>query len=127
VTTVAPLMIMVFGLFLVGVSCLMLANPPTAIRFLDQFASTTFINLLEATLLIIFGAAFIWYAEFSKFPNTLWVFGLLLIVPGVGIYLVPREWHRRYGVWSTKLVTPYLRLLAPLSLLFGVLLIYAVV
>ncbi len=126
-TAVALLMIVLFGLFLVGVSCLMLANPPAAIRFLDQFASTTFINLLEATLLIVFGAAFLWYAEYSKFPQTLWVFGLLLIAPGVGIYLVPREWHRRYGVWSTKLVTPYLRLLAPLSLLFGVFLIYAVV
>ncbi len=126
-TTVAQLLIIVFGLFLVGVSCLMLANPPAAVRFLDQFASTKFINLLEATLLIIFGAAFLGYAELSRFPKTLWVFGLLLVLSGVGIYLVPREWHRRYGVWSTKLVTPYLRLLAPLSLLFGVLLIYAVV
>lgn len=125
--TAATVMTIVFGFFLIAVGCLMLASPPAAIRFLDRFASTTFINLAEASLLVVFGVAVLTCAGSSKFPSVLKVYGLSLIVLGVGIYLVPRRWHREYAVWSVKLVAPHIRLLAPMSVVFGGILIYAVV
>lgn len=126
--TVAQILVVLFGGWLVSVGILMAADPRRAIRWLSKAASTNFINYLEITLRGFGGAALVLYAEFSKFPQVFRVFGLFVVITSAPLLFTPRQWHARYAVWwSNRLTAPFVRMLAPLSLAFGGFLVYAVI
>jgi hypothetical protein len=124
---IAKYTIILFGLFLIIVSLMMLFAPIKARFFLLKAGSTVFINYAEITIRMIPAIAMVIFAEHSKCPDILNVFGWFMIGTSFILYLVPRRIHHNYAVrWSNILKNNYIRILSPLSLAFGLFLITCV-
>ena len=116
------------GVWLIAVSCFMLARPQTALRCLGKMASTNLINYAEISSRMIWGIALVLAAELSKFPEVFRILGLFLAATSAVLFLVPRKWHAGYASYcSNRLSPPLVRIFAPFSLAFGIFLIYAIV
>ena len=124
----AKWIVILFGIFLIGVGLLMLFNPKKARRTLQKAGSTNFINYAEITLRMIPAAGLILYAEFSKYPLYFSIFGWFMLITSVILYFVPRKLHHQFSLNAADKLKPfYFQLIAPFSCLFGAVLIYAVV
>lgn len=125
--TVSKIIITTFGIFLFGVGILMLFNPEKARATLRKAGSTNLINYTEITLRMIPAAAMILYSEYSKFPETFKLIGWFMIATSLILYIVPRKLHHNYSLKCADILKPkYFRMLSPLSMLFGMLIIYSV-
>ena len=86
------------------------------------------INYTEISLRMIPAAALVLVADLSKFPIFFSVLGWFMLATSLVLYVVPRSMHHHYSLRSAEILTPfYLRLISPLSMLFGGLLIYATI
>jgi hypothetical protein len=124
----AKYVVIFFGLFLIGVGLLMLLEPEKAREILRKAGSTPLINYGELTLRMIPAAGLILGAEVSKFPEFFTLLGWFMIGTSVLLMLLPRKYHHAYALQSAEILTPLrIRVLAPLSFLFGGFLLYAMV
>ena len=126
ITVIAKWTVIMFGIFLILVGFLMLFAPQKAREILRKAGSTNKINYTEITLRMIPAAALVLVADFSKFPAFFSVLGWFMLATSLVLYVVPRKMHHQYALRCAEILTPfYLRLISPLSMLFGVLLMYA--
>lgn len=126
-TIAAKYIVILFGIFLIGVGVLMRFKPAKAREFLRKAGSTNLINYAEITIRMIPAAGLVLYAEYSKFPKVFWVLGWFIIATSLVLYLVPRRIHHAYALMCSDILTPRrIRLLSPLSILFGTVIIYLV-
>lgn len=126
-TSVAKYIVILFGIFLVGVGLLMLLNPDKARAYLKKAGSTNLVNYLEITIRMIPAASLILYAEYSKFPEISMYFGWFMIGTSVILYFIPRRLHHRYALICAKVFTPNrIKLTSPFSILIGIAIIYSV-
>ena len=127
VQIIAKCIIFLFGLFLIGVGFLMLFKPLRALSILRKAGSTNFINYAEITIRMIPAAALVIYADFSRFPEVYKIFGSFMIGTSLVLYFVPRKLHHTYALKAAEILKPiYVQLIAPISMLFGSLVIYSV-
>lgn len=126
-TVIAMYVVILFGIFLIGVGLLMLLKPSKARAYLRLAGSTNFINYTEITIRMIPAAGLVLYSEFSMFPEIFKYFGWFMIVTSLVLYFVPRKLHHRYALMCANILTPQLiRVTSPFSMLFGVGIIYSV-
>ena len=105
----------------------MLVHPHTALHYIGKFASTTLIHYLELVLRLIFGVSLIFFADLSKSPITLNLFGAFLIGTTAILFFVPRKLHAKLAnFFSHKLTVLHMRVGAPFAFGFGSFLIYPV-
>jgi uncharacterized membrane protein YfcA len=124
---VAKYVVIIFGVFLIGVGLLMLIKPAKAREYLKKAGSTNFINYSEITIRMIPAAGLVIYSEFSKYPEIFKLLGWFMIATSVVLYFVPRRIHHKYALWCAEILTPqYVRLISPFSILFGCAIIYPV-
>lgn len=127
IQVIAKCIIILFGIFLIGVGFLMLFKPLRALSVLRKAGSTNFINYAEITIRMIPAVALVIYADFSKLPEVYKIFGSFMICTSLVLYFVPRKLHHNYAVKAAEILKPiYVRLIAPFSLIFGYLVIYSV-
>jgi hypothetical protein len=126
-TIIAKYIVILFGIFLIGVGLLMLLKPEKAREYLKKAGSTNLINYSEITIRMIPAAGLILYSEFSKFPEVFKYFGWFMIGTSIILYFVPRRLHHRYSLLCADILKPQLiRVTSPFSMLFGVAIIYSV-
>lgn len=126
--SIAKWTVIIFGIFIMLVGFLMLFAPQKAREILRKAGSTNVINYTEITLRMIPAAALVLVADFSKFPVFFSVLGWFMLATSMVLYLVPRSMHHQYALRSAEMLSPlYLRLISPLSMFFGGMLIYAVI
>lgn len=124
----AKYIVILFGLFIIAIGFLMLFHPEKARAMLRSAGSTNFINYAEITIRMIPASALIIYADFSKYPEAFKLLGWFMIATSLVLYLVPRQLHHQYSLYAAKLLkNKYVRLIAPLSLLFGSAIIFSVI
>lgn len=124
---IAKYIVILFGIFLIGVGVLMLLRPAKAREYLRKAGSTNIINYSEITIRIIPAAGLVIYSEFSKFPEIFQVLGWFMIATSVVLYFVPRRIHHKYALWCANILIPkYVRVISPFSILFGCAIIYLV-
>lgn len=119
--------IIINGLVMVAISLFMIAKPYTWGQFILKFSRMPYMHPLEIFIRLGFGLLFVTYAEHSKFPMTIMIFGYILLAAGVGLILTPPSYHRRFAVWSVEKFSKYFRPAGFVSFTFGVFLIYAAV
>jgi hypothetical protein len=125
---IAKFIVILFGIFLVGVGLLMLMNPEKAREYLRQAGSNNLINYTEITIRMIPAAGLVLYSEFSKFPEIFNYIGWFMIGTSIVLYFVPRRLHHRYALMCADILKPPLiRGASPFSILFGVAIIYSVI
>lgn len=125
--------IVVGGVWLIGIALLMAARPNYCLQILGTMgarleAANWRLHFTEQGLRLIAGAALILRSPFSKIPLLLWVFGWMIVVSSIIIMASPVRWHGAFATWWSRKLTPsMIRLLSPVSLLMGVGLMYLAV
>lgn len=127
IITAAKWIIFLFGVFIIFVGLLMLFAPKKARAILRKAGSNNFINYAEITLRLIPAIAMILYADFSKLPLAFKIFGGIMVLTSLILYLIPRKTHHSFSMKSADLLKPiYFQLIAPFAMLFGGLIIFNV-
>jgi hypothetical protein len=67
------------------------------------------------------------YAPSMRFSAAFGVVGWVLVITTAALLAVPWRWHRRFARWAVPQALPHLRLIAAASLLFGGLVLGAVI
>lgn len=118
--TLAAVIVVLTGIWLIGLATVAFAKPERAKQFLNGFASSAFTHFLEVFLRIIVGTAFVIYASHMKFPLVFTVFGWVLILTSVVLLFVPWKLHKRFAEWSLPFATSRMMLFAFVSFLGGI-------
>jgi hypothetical protein len=117
--------VILFGVFLIGVGFLMLFNPARARSILQKAGSTNLINYGEITLRLIPAIGMILYSDFSRYPLPFKLLGWFMLITSFILYLVPRKMHHQFSLKSADILKPlYFQLISPFSILFGLAVIY---
>lgn len=126
--SIAKWTIITFGIIIIIAGLVMLLAPKRARQILRKAGSTNFINYTEITLRMIPAIALILFSEFSRYPVFFKLMGWIMIITSLVLYFVPRRVHHNYSLRCAEILKPlYFQLISPFALLFGSLLIYAVV
>lgn len=114
------------GLWLIGLSLFMLADPRRSLRALAAMGGTPLVHFGEMALRIVAGAALVLAAEGSRFPQGIVLIGWFLIASAVVLMVLPRRWHAGYSTWWAKRIPVWaVRLSAVFSIAAGAVLIWA--
>lgn len=115
------------GLWLIALSVFMLLAPRWALKALAAMGSTPAIHFGEMSLRLAAGAALIAAAAGSRFPEAIGLIGGFLIVSALVLMALPRRWHAAYSTWwAARIPSLAVRLIAPISIVAGGALIWAV-
>ncbi len=117
--------VVIFGVWLVGVSLFALWRPIRAIRAIGQFASTTLINYTELGIRAAVGISFVICASVSRAPQTMSLVGWGLFGSAAILALIPRRWHSSYArYWANRIPPSLVYVFAPISFLVGGFLVF---
>ncbi|PHI18049.1 hypothetical protein CEQ90_19940 [Lewinellaceae bacterium SD302] len=78
-TIIAKYIVILFGVFLIGVGVLLLLKPEKSREFLKKAGNTDLINYSVITTPMIPATGLIIYSEFSKLPELFKYFGWFMI------------------------------------------------
>jgi len=122
---IAKWVVIFFGLFIVFIGFIMLVKPKNARTTLRKAGSTNFINYAEITIRLIPATALILHSDFSKYPEAFKIFGWIMLITSLILYVVPRKLHHKFSMKSADVLKPiYFQLISPFAFLFGGLIIY---
>jgi len=117
----AKFIVGVFGLWMIGVSLMILVKPKLMLSALRKMASTNLINYSELSLRLLVGLGVISLAPFTPYTRLMQICGGFLIITAIILMLIPRRWHHAYAVWwADKLKPWHVQLATPLSFAVGV-------
>lgn len=116
------------GLWLIYTAALMALRPANALRMLRLTASTRTVNNIEQGLRSLAGLALLFRSPASKIPQAFEVAGWFIFLSSLALLVLPLKWHSAYAIWWADHLTPTsVRLVAPISALAGIGLIYAAI
>ncbi|WP_299175173.1 hypothetical protein [uncultured Brevundimonas sp.] len=112
------------GVWLIAVGFFMAAAPRKALSVLAAMGGTPSVHFGEMAVRGVAGLLLILAAPASRLPGWIAFIGWFLVVSALALALLPRRWHSRYSRWWAKEIPPVaVRLIAPVSILGGSLLI----
>lgn len=125
ILAIAKWVVIFFGLFIICIGFIMLVKPKNARMILRKAGSTNFINYAEITIRLIPAIALILHSDFSKYPEAFKIFGWIMLITSLILYVVPRKLHHKFAMKSADVLKPiYFQLISPFAFLFGGLIIY---
>lgn len=119
----AAAVVLITGVYLLGLGLLSAVRPELVKRFLTAFASSARTHYTEQILRMVVGVALIMFAPAMYYPKLVEVFGWIIVITTAGLLLIPWQWHHRFGQWAIPLAIRHLKLFALGSLLLGVLIL----
>ncbi len=123
--SVAGVIVVAAGVWLIGLAGAMLVVPTVTKRFLMSFASSARWHYTEQLLRLVAGVAFIVYAPGTQLPRAFAVFGWIIVVTGTALLVLPWRWHRRFAERVVPLAIRHLKLHALGSFVLGVVILWA--
>lgn len=123
----ATAVIVVAGVYLVvlGVGCFV--RPDAAAGFLLGFASSPFVHYLELVIRVLVGASLLEMSGALASALIFNVFGWVLIVTSLVMFVVPWRWHRQFAQQAVPQALRYIGVVGAASIMFGVALVWFVV
>lgn len=125
-SVVAETIVVVFGLFLVGLTVVSFAMPGTVERFFAAFASSARAHYAEQATRLLVGAALVVASSTMWRAGIFRVIGWGIVISSVVLMLVPWRWHRSFGEVILPVLIPRTKLFALGLFAFGALLLYGV-
>ena len=127
IATVSQGLVVVAGVWLIGLGVFMLVRPHQALVALSRMGGSPGVHVGEMAVRILAGAAMVLAAAGSRYPLAVMVIGGFLIVSAVVLLVLPRRWHAAYSTWwASRIPVAAVRLIAPLSWVMGGALIWVV-
>ena len=123
----APAVVVLTGLYFVGLASISLFAPARAARFLLGFAGSASAHYIELVVRIVVGGAFLLNAPLMLFPGAFVAFGWVLVITSICLFALPWKWHHRFAQKSVPHAVRHLRLIAIASFALGVFVLAAVV
>lgn len=125
---VAVLVGMLLAIWLVIAGLVMLLAPRLALRAVAGFGSTLLVHFGELGFRLAAGVALVVADPSSSSPGIVAPIGWFLIVSSVVLMLLPRSWHSAYAIWWARRLPPvFLRLVAPIAIAGGLVLMNVLV
>jgi hypothetical protein len=118
--------VVAFGVFLIGLAVLIAIKSQLAERFLRSFASSARAHYAEQALRLIAGGAMVIFAPSMWYADLFKLFGWLIIVTAVALLLLPWRWHYEFGQWAIPRVIRHMKLFALGAFGLGILIFYGV-
>ena len=120
------ILVVAFGVFLIGLAVLIAVKPQLAERFLRSFASSARTHYAEQSLRLIVGGAMASLAPSMWYPHVFMLLGWMLAITAAALLLLPWRWHHEYGKRAMPLVIRHMRLFAVGAFVLGALVFYGV-
>jgi hypothetical protein len=120
------ILVVAFGMFLIGLAALITVKPQVAERFLRSFASSARAHYAEQSLRLIVGGAMASLAPSMWFPHVFMLLGWMLAITAAALLLLPWRWHHEFGKPTMPLVIGHVRLFAVGAIALDVLVFYGV-
>lgn len=114
------------GLYMLGLGITSLVLPAQANRFLLGFARSRTAHFVEMSLRLLVGAALIFSAPHMRFSGPFALFGWVLLVSTACLLFAPWRWHQRFAQQAVPRVTRYVALVGLASLAIGGFILVAV-
>ncbi len=119
------IVILFFCMFLIGLAILIVITPQRAERFLNLYASSARAHYTEQSARFIIGVAIVVFAPFMWYSTLINLLGWILIVTSIGLFLIPWQWHHKFGAWAIPLTLRYMKCYALGSFLLGIAILYS--
>lgn len=124
--TLALLILIAAGGWLVAVGALMALRPRRALDILSLTATSHRVNLAEQVPRCLAGAAMLVRADMAKLPALFELAGWFIAGSSLLLMVVPLAWHNGYAVFWARRIPPLLvRMIAPFSIAGGAGLVWA--
>ena len=107
------------GLYLVGLGAVSLVTPAQASRFLLGFAGSATAHYAELLIRLLVGGAFLLHSSHMLFSAVFVLFGWALVTTTAVLAIVPWQWHHRFAQRSVPHALRHLKLVAIASLVLG--------
>lgn len=122
---VAKSIIIIFSIVFILAGGIMLIRPTLFRSWIAKAGSTPLINYGEITIRLIPAIAMVYAAPETKLPLFFQLFGWIMIVTSMILYITPRKAHHQLSLgFAEKLKPIYLQGIAPLAFTIGMGLIY---
>ena len=115
----ASALVLLTGLYLLGLAAASFIAPAQAIRFFHGFASSAFAHYLELLLRVTVGAAFLLHSSHMLFPGIWSLFGWVVVITTAVLAAIPWHWHRQFAQRFVPHALRHLRLVGIASFGFG--------
>lgn len=126
-TLIAHLVGLLAGAWLMALGVWMGLVPRRGLAALAAMGSSPAIHFGEMTVRLLIGAALVVAGPTSRFPVVIALIGAFLVVSAIVLMVLPRRWHAAYSTWwAARIPVIAVRIIAPLSILGGLLLIWSV-
>lgn len=122
----AGIVVVAFGLFLIGLSGIVFARPALAERFFLSFATSARAHYIEQVVRLLAGASLVVRSPAMWQTSMFRIIGWAIVISSVGLLLIPWRWHHRFGQWVLPTLIRHMTLYAVGLFAFGVFLIYGV-
>ena len=118
------IVVVAFGVCLIGLAAVIAFRPPVAERFLNAFASSARAHYTEQAARLIAGVAIVLFAPSMWYSDLFRIFGWIIIVTAIGLLLIPWQWHHKFGEWAIPLAIRHLKLYGLGASALGTLILY---
>lgn len=122
----APALVALAALYLLGLGAAALVAPARATRFLSGFAGSARAHYLEMSIRLVVGGALVAHAPEMLLPAFFTAFGWVLVITTAGLLATPWRWHQRFAQRTVPRLTRRLWLVALVSLALGAFMLAAV-
>jgi hypothetical protein len=116
-----------FGLYLIGLLVVTVLNKKTAVRYFSSFASSARAHYLEQVVRLIIGISMLTFSKSMLYPQFFEIFAWIIILSTVVLIVIPWTWHNKAGKWAIPLTIRNLKFYAVSASIFGVFLLYCVI
>jgi uncharacterized protein YjeT (DUF2065 family) len=125
-TFLAGTVVVLAASYLLGFGALAVVVPAQASGYLDGFAGSMRIHVLELTARAAVGVAFLGYASHMQFAQAFHFCGLILVITTFALAVIPWRWHRRIARTAVPAARPYLAGIGVVSMVAGAFVFWAV-
>lgn len=125
-TLLAGIVVVAFGLFLIGLTGVVFARPGLAQRFLMSFASSARAHFIEQAFRLLIGSSLVVLSPAMWQTKAFWLIGWTIVVTSTALILIPWRWHHRFAALVLPTVVRHMKLYAAGLFAFGCLLLCGV-
>lgn len=125
IETTALAIVVLVGLFQLGLAVVCFFLPKTTVSFLGAFANSAKAHYLEMALRLVAGGAFVISAPVMRFPTAFLIFGWAMVASTVVLLILPWRMHQQFAEKYAAPVIGKARLMGVFALALGSIILYA--